>query len=382
MSIRIPYGHQTIDASDIAAVAKTLRSDWLTQGPKVAEFESALAEYCGARHAVAFANGTAALQAAYFAAGLKPGDEFITSPMTFAATATAGLWQGARPVFADVDPATGNLDPKACAKLLNKRTRAIVPVDYAGLPADLPAFRRLAKERGLVVIEDACHALGTRLGKRRIGSISDMTIFSFHPVKHLTTGEGGMITTDRDDLARRLRKFRSHGITKVAAEMEHDEGPWYYEMQDLGYNYRITDFQCALGLSQLRKADGFVRARRSLAALYDRALAGYNEVATPTVRSWARHSYHLYPLRLRLDRISRTRRQVFEALRAQGLGVQVHYVPVHLQPYYRKRFGTGKGLCPAAEAFYESEISLPLYPRMTPSDVRRVVAALHEAVGS
>jgi perosamine synthetase len=378
----LPYSRQSIDERDAREVLRTLRSDWITQGPAIDEFEARFARRVGARHAVAVSSGTAALHAACFAAGLGPGDEAVVPPITFVATANAVLYQGATPVFCDVDPETATMDPDALEERISRKTKAVLPVDFAGHPCDLRPILSLARRHDLVVIEDAAHAFGAEYRGKPVGSIADMTIFSFHPVKHLTTGEGGMITTDRDDLARRLRRFRSHGITKVAGEMEHHEGPWYYEMHDLGFNYRITDFQCALGSSQLRKADGFVRKRRALAALYDRALAGLGAVATPPVRPWAKHSYHLYPIRLRLDRISRTRRQVFESLRAQGLGVQVHYVPVHLQPYYRKRFGTGKGLCPAAEAFYESEISLPLFPRMTPSDVRRVEGALREAIGS
>lgn len=365
MSVHIPYGRQSIDESDVAAVAETLRSDWLTQGPKVAEFEAALAAYCGARHAVAFANGTAALQGAYFAAGFKPGDEFITSPITFAATATAGLWQGAKPVFADVDPATGNLDPKAAEKLLTARTRALVPVDFGGLPADLAAFRRLASGRGLLLIEDACHALGAGLGGRRIGSVSDMTIFSFHPVKSITTGEGGAVLTDRDDLRDRLTQFRTHGIRRGE--------DWLYAVESMGLNYRLTDLQSALGLSQLRRLDSFIARRRQIARRYQEAFASWPEIEPAACRP-EESSWHLYVLRLKAG-FAPFRQEVFRSLRRAGIGVQVHYIPVYWHPLYEK-MGYARGLCPRAEDFYSRIISLPIYPSLTDAEQDVVLATL------
>ena len=344
----LPYSTQTIEADDLRAVRDALRSAWITQGPAVGRFEEAFARAAGAKHAVAFSSGTAALHACAVAAGLGPGDEAVVPPLTFVATANAVLYAGATPRFCDVEADTGLLDPKALEAALTRRTKAVFPVDYAGHPCDLDAVRRIAKRRGLVVIEDAAHALGARYRGRAVGGLADLTVFSFHPVKHITTGEGGMVTTDDDGLRRRLLSFRSHGITKDPAEMSRDEGPWYYEMVELGYNYRLTDLQCALGASQLKKAEGFVRARRRRAALYDRLLLDVPEVEGPVERPWARHAYHLYPIRLRPGGPSR--RTVFERLRAGGLGVQVHYIPVHLQPYYRKRFKTGPGLCPRAEA--------------------------------
>lgn len=376
----LPYSRQSIGPDDAREVLRTLRSDWITQGPAVGEFEERFADYVGAKHAVAVSSGTAALHAACFAAGLGPGDEAVVPPLTFVATANAVLYQGATPIFCDVDPETATLDPRALEGCLTPRTKAVLPVDFAGHPCNLSPILKLARAKGLVVIEDAAHALGAEYRGKRVGGLSDLTIFSFHPVKHITTGEGGMITTSDDGLARRLRLFRTHGITKDPVEMERNEGAWYYEMQSLGFNYRITDIQCSLGNAQLRKLDSFIHARRLRAKEYDRALFGLEGVATPAVRDWARHSYHLYPVRLRLDRLKRTRRQVFDALRQDGIGVQVHYIPVHLQPYYRKRFGVGPGLCPNAEAFYESELSLPLFPQMKSSDVRRVTVALKEAM--
>lgn len=375
----LPYSCQWIQPDDVREVVRVLRSDWITQGPTVREFEERFAVHAGARHAVSFSSGTAALHGCCVAAGLGPGDEAIVPPLTFVATANAVLYAGATPRFCDVDPETATLDPKAFEAAVTKKTKAVLPVDYAGHPCDMPAILRTARRKGLVVIEDAAHALGARCRGKRVGSMADMTVFSFHPVKHITTGEGGMVTTNDAALARRLRRFASHGITKDPAELEKNEGPWYYEMQELGYNYRITDFQCALGLSQLKKADSFVRARRALAAQYDRLLKKeVPEVSGAVERPWARHSYHLYPIRLKPG--TRPRRAVVEELRARGIGVQVHYIPVHLQPYYRRRFGTGPGLCPNAEAFYDAEISLPLFPRMGGKDVLRVVGTLKDVL--
>ena len=366
----IPYGRQTIDEADLRAVAKALRSDWLTQGPRVAEFEAALARASGAAYAVAFSNGTAALQAAYAAAGLKSGDEFITTPLTFASTATAGLWQGARPVFADIDPATGNLDLKACEAALTSQTRALVPVDYAGLPADLEGFRALAKRKGLTLISDACHSLGaTRRGKR-VGSLADMTVFSFHPVKTITTGEGGAVVTDDAALRDRLASFRAHGIRKWA--------DWEYFVDDMGLNYRLTDIQSALGLSQLKKLPRFLSRRRALAARYDRLLADFPELETAPRDAAGESAWHLYVIRLKPG-FSEGRREVFQALRKKGIGVQVHYIPVYWHPLYEK-LGYAKGLCPKAERFYAGIISLPLFPTLTNPEQDKVVRTLREVL--
>ena len=365
MSVRIPYGRQTIDESDVQAVSETLRSDFLTQGPMVDEFERALAAYCGAKHAVAFANGTAALQAAYFAAGLGPGDEFVTSPLTFAATATAGLWQGAKPVFADIDPATGNLDPEAARAALTARTKAVVPVDYAGRPADWDAFRALAKEKGVVLIEDACHALGTAYRSRKVGTLADMTVFSFHPVKSITTGEGGAVLTDDSTFNARLLEFRSHGIRRGE--------DWMYYVDSKAMNYRLTDLQAALGVSQLKRLDAFVARRREIARRYDEAFKGW-----PELELWpgdvSESAWHLYVIRLKGGLASK-RREVFRALRAAGIGVQVHYIPVYHHPFYRS-LGYAGALCPKAEALYERIISMPIYPTLTDAEQDEVVRLL------
>jgi UDP-4-amino-4,6-dideoxy-N-acetyl-beta-L-altrosamine transaminase len=379
----LPYGRQWIDEEDVAAVIEILRSDWITQGPIIERFEEALARAVGARFAVAFSSGTAALHGASFAAGIEPGDEVVTSPLAFAASANTVLYQGGRPVFADVSPDTGNLDPALAARALTPRTKAFLPVDYAGHPADLDAFQAMARERGLLVIEDGAHALGAKLLDRAVGSLADLTAFSFHPVKTITTGEGGAVTTDDETLARRLRRFRTHGITRETEELAQSDlerGPWYYEMQELGFNYRITDLQCALGLTQLKRLDAFVQRRQAIVDRYLDAFGQDPALLVPAVRRGVEPAWHLFPLRLRLGRLRAGRREVFEALRARGLGVQVHYIPIPLHPYYRKRFGYAPGDFPEAEAYYAAEISLPLFPRMTDGDVGDVIAIVRSVI--
>lgn len=369
MTSYLPYGHQWIDDDDVAAVVSAMKGDWLTQGPAIEAFEAAVSGYVGVAHAVAFCNGTAALHGAYHAAGVVEGDEVIVPPLTFAATANAAVYLGARPVFADISPETLCLDAAQVTERVTGRTKVVAPVSYAGFPADVEGCRRAAPDA--VIVEDGCHALGGERGSRKIGSEADMTVFSFHPVKHVTTGEGGMVVTDDGTFARKLRLFRSHGITKDPDRMERpDEGPWYGEMIDLGYNYRLTDLQAALGLSQMRRLDAFVARRRHLAHLYDKALSGLEGVTPPPRHEG--HAYHLYPVRLPSSR----RREIFEGLRKAGIGVQVHYLPVHLHPYYRRRFGLAEGDFPCAEAAYEGEISLPLFPAMADGDVDRVVEVL------
>jgi perosamine synthetase len=371
----LPYGRQSISEEDIQAVADVLRSDWLTTGPKVAEFEEALAAWVGAKYAVAFSSGTAALHGAAFAAGLKPGDEAITTPLTFAATANCVLYQGARPVFADVSADTLNLDPDRLAESITPNTRAVLPVDYAGHPADLDPILALAERHGLTVIEDACHALGAEYSGRRTGSIAHMSVFSFHPVKHLATGEGGMVTTDRADLAESLRRFRNHGISSEARQ-RHAAGQWHYEMVLLGFNYRLTDVACALGLSQLKKLEANLARRREIAACYSAAFRNIPGVLVPGVRPNVNPAWHLYPICVNPAELSTDRAHVFRALRAENIGVNVHYIPVHLHPYYRDRFGYHGGEYPLAEAAYEQLISLPMFHGMSDQDVEDVIAAV------
>jgi perosamine synthetase len=379
-STLLPYGRQSIDEDDIQAVVEVLRSDWLTTGPKVAEFEEAFATRVGAKYAVSFSSGTAALHGAAFAAGLKPGDEAITTPMTFAATANCVLYQGATPVFADVSADTLNLDPEKVAARITPRTRAIIPVDYAGHPAEVDGILEVAARHGLVVIEDACHALGAEYRGRRTGSIADMTVFSFHPVKHVATGEGGMVTTDRTDFAESLRRFRNHGISSDARQRQ-TEGQWRYEMVLLGFNYRLTDIACALGVSQLKKLEANLARRRQIAACYAAAFHDLGGVMPPAVRAGVNPAWHLYPIRLSLERLTADRAQVFRALRAENMGVNVHYIPVHCHPYYRDRFGYRGGEYPIAEDAYERLISLPMFHGMSDQDVEDVVHAVQKVIG-
>lgn len=368
----LPYGRQTLTDADVTAVVGVLRSDWLTTGPLIDEFERVFASMAGARHGVSFSSGTAALHAAVFAAGVAAGDEAITTPLTFCATANAVVYQGALPVFADVRQDTLTLDPDHVARLVTARTRAILPVDYGGHPAELDRLMAIADRHGLVVIEDAAHALGATLNGRAVGSISHMTVFSFHPVKHVTTGEGGMVTTDDDDLAGRLRLFRGHGIDSDARARQ-SEGTWYYEMTALGYNYRLTDIACALGLSQLPRLGDNLARRRAIAARYADAFACVRGLILPATGEGVAPAWHLYPVRIAptIDR-----GEVFRALRAEGLGVNVHYVPVHLHPYYRQTFGHHDGEYPVAEGAYGQLISLPMFHGMTDRDVGDVCTAV------
>jgi len=375
----LPYGRQSLDDEDIQAVVEVLKSDWLTTGPKIAEFEEQFAAWIGARHAVSFSSGTAALHGAAFAAGLGPGDEAITTPLTFCATANCILYQGATPVFADVSPDTLNLDPDEVSRNLSKRVKAIIAVDYAGHPAALDELGEMAKANAAVLIEDACHALGAEYRGKRVGGIADMTVFSFHPVKHLTTGEGGMVATNDARLAETLRRFRNHGISSEARQRQ-EAGQWFYEMVLLGFNYRLTDIACALGLSQLTKLGPNLARRREIAARYTAAFRSVAGLIRPSVRAEVNPAWHLYPIRLDLAKLTADRGQIFRALRAENIGVSVHYIPVHLHPYYRNQFGHKDGECPVAEAAYERLISLPMFHGMTDADVADVVGAVSKVV--
>lgn len=384
----IPYSRQYIDKKDIQEVVKVLKSDFITQGTKISEFENDLAAYCGCKFAVVLNSGTSALHAAYFALGLNKGDEFITSPITFAATANAGLYLGAKPVFVDVEKTTGNVDVSKIEDRVTKKTKLIVPVHYAGHPVDLKKISQIARKHNLFVVEDACHALGARYKSKNIGNCkySDMTILSFHPVKHITTGEGGAILTNNKEFYRKLLMFRNHGITKdktqfknynnlnnysISNNLTSDFGPWYYEMQYLGYNYRITDFQAALGISQLKKLDTFVIRRREIAEIYNNAFKRNAYFDIPSETKYAFSSYHLYPIRIK-NTYRNKKREIFSKLREKGLGIQTHYIPVYWHPYY-KELGYKKGLCPIAEDFYQREISIPVYPGMTNGNINYVI---------
>ncbi|OGC86107.1 UDP-4-amino-4,6-dideoxy-N-acetyl-beta-L-altrosamine transaminase [Candidatus Adlerbacteria bacterium RIFCSPHIGHO2_02_FULL_54_18] len=358
----IPYSTQDISEADIQAVVKTLKSGWITQGPAIERFEVVLAKAAGTKYAVALNSGTAALHAAYFAAGVKKGDEVIVPALTFAATGNAALYLGARPVFADVDPETGNMRISDARKAITKKTKVLVPVDYAGRPVDLRAFKTLARKHTLVLIADAAQSLGARFRGRPAASGADMSIFSFHPVKSITTGEGGAVVTDNPEYARLVRLFRSHGITKDAGHLKNKkEGGWYMEQQALGYNYRMPDINAALGESQLRRLKSFITKRAAAARHYDTLLKNIPSLMLPAQDSVTnRSAWHLYPVRVD----AKKRRAVFDYLRSRGIGVQVHHIPVHTHPHYQK-LGYKKGSCPNAERFYATAISIPLFPRIT-----------------
>ena len=393
----IPYGRQCLEEDDIAAVVEVLKGDWLTQGPKIPEFEKALAARAGVGQAVAVATGTAALHCACFAAGVGPGDEIITAPITFAASGNCAAYLGASVRFVDIRSDTYMMDPNRLEAAITPRTKAIVPVDFTGQPGDMDEINAVAEKHGITVIEDAAHALGASYKGRPAGSLADMSIFSFHPVKHIATGEGGAVVTDDGELAKRLRLFRTHGITGAPEEMilsdqaADNEGPaaggnpggkagWYYEMQELGFNYRITDIQCALGISQLGKLDCFLDRRRKIAHRYSEAFSQSPNLIVPHQQPDRESAWHLYMLRLRLERMPKTRRKVFDELRGKGIGVHVHYIPLHLLPWYRDRFGYGRGDFPEAEAYYDSALTIPLFPAMTDAQVERVIESVLDAV--
>jgi len=370
----IPYSHQFVDKDDTDSVKEAMLSDWLTQGPKIKEFEKSLADYCGTKYAVAVSNGTAALHASYFVAGIQEGDEVIMPPLTFAATANAAIWQRAKPVFVDVDE-TGNIKPDLIENKITQKTKGIVIVDYAGLPCDFVNIKKIVKKHKLVLIEDAAHSLGAEYGGVKIGGIADLTTLSFHPVKSITTGEGGAVLTNNKNYYEKLLLFRSHGITRNQNNFLNGyHGPWYHEMQELGLNYRLTDIQAALGISQLKKLDNFIRKREKIAAKYDKELKEIYGLTLPKLLFKDRKSsWHIYPIRVEREK----RRYVFEELQKSGIGVQVHYIPVYWHPYYQK-LGYKRGSCPNAEKWYESEISIPIYPSLKKEEQEKVIKKLKE----
>ncbi|MBS4022825.1 MAG: UDP-4-amino-4,6-dideoxy-N-acetyl-beta-L-altrosamine transaminase [Dethiobacter sp.] len=375
----LQYGRQWLDEKDIQAVADVMRGDYLTTGPTIATFERETAKYVGARHAVAFANGTAALHGACFAAGIGEKDEVITSPLTFAASANCILYQGGTPVFADINVQTYNIEPHAVDALITEKTKAIIPVDFSGLPADIDAIKKIAQKYNLIVIEDAAHALGATYKGKKVGSLADMTMFSFHPVKHITTGEGGVITTNNEGYYHTLLQFRNHGIIKDANKLINNHGLWYYEMQSLGYNYRITDIQAALGISQLIKLSHFIKIRQDYAEYYNSAFRDIEEITCPAETLNLFSSRHLYIIRLNLEKLTAGRKEIFHALVKENIGVNVHYIPVYYHPYYQK-LGYSKGLCPNAEKVYEEIITLPLFPAMSRQDLDDVICAVKKVV--
>lgn len=374
----LPYGRQSIEERDVEAVVEVLRSDWLTTGPKVAEFEQAFVERVGARHAVATSSGTAALHTAVAAAGLGPGDEAITSPLTFCATANCVLYQGARPVFADVEEERLSLDAAEVRRHIGPRTRALLPVDYAGHPCDVEPLLALARERGLIVIQDAAHSLGARVGERPVGSLAHLTTFSFHPVKHLTCGEGGMVTTDDGELAARMRRFRNHGLSSEARERQ-ASSRWAYDLPELGFNYRLSDIACALGLSQLPRLEANLERRRAIAGRYAAAFEDLPEIRITTEPAGCRSAWHLYPVRFDFEALTAGRDELLAALRAEGIGVNVHYPPVTALAHYRE-LGYRPEDCPRALAASRALVSLPMFHGMSERDADDVIEALHKVV--
>jgi len=368
----ISYGKQSIDRSDVKAVTDALTTDWLTQGPEVEIFEKGITDYFGAKHACAVANGTAALHLAGLALGWQPDDIVITSPITFLSTATSVVFAGARPDFVDIDPVSYNIDPNLVEERVRKyraegkEVKAIVGVDYAGHPCHWEALRTIADQYHIQLINDNCHALGAAYfdDKQYAVKYADVVTQSYHPVKHITTGEGGAVLTNNAAIDEKIRRLRSHGMTKDPARLERREGPWYYEMHELGYNYRISDFQCALGSSQLKRLDEFIKVRREIARLYDQKLSYTDCFEVPQIDETVECGYHLYPLRIDFDKFPISKIALFERMKEFGISLQVHYIPVHLQPFFGKRFGFKCGDCPVAEQFYKQEISLPIYPTL------------------
>ena len=386
--MRFNYGRHSIDDSDISAVTDVLKSDWLTQGPKIEEFEKALGGLLGAQYATAVCNGTAGLHLIALSLGWEKGDIVLTSPLSFVASSNCVLYTGATVDFVDIDPSSYTLDiRKLEEKILEHEKRgnkikAVIGVDYAGHPCDWPRMHELSSKHGFKLVNDFCHALGAELhGDTAYGTkYAHAVNLSFHPVKHITTGEGGAILTNESSVSRMTKLLRTHGITREDFEENENNGPWYYEMVELGYNFRITDFQCALGLNQLTRLSAFLEKRRKIAALYDRAFRTDERFNVPVVKSSCKHAYHIYPLQINFRKITKSKKDIFLELREKNVFCQVHYIPIHLQPYYRRKFGFRMGDFPRAEEFYAREMSIPIYPGLDENDVEYIVKAIKEVV--
>lgn len=374
----IPYGRQLIDQDDIEAVLGVLKSDWLTTGPKVDEFEEKMREFVGAGYAVAVSSGTAALHCAMFALNIRSGDEVIVPPMTFAATVNCIVFQGGKPIFVDVDQNTLLINPLCIEEKITPRTKAIIAVDFGGHPCDYDIIREISKKYKIPLVADACHSLGAVYKGRQVGILADLTVLSFHPVKHITTGEGGMILTNNKNYYERMRLFRNHGIETDFRQRE-EKGSWEYEINELGYNYRITDIQCALGISQLSKLTKFLSKRGAIAKKYDKSFDEIESVRPLSVQNYVQHAYHLYVVRIIKEKRKKERTQIYREMRDKGVGVNVHYMPVHLHPFYRRKFKTVKGLCPVSESIYEEIISLPIHPNLSEADTDFVIDTLKRA---
>jgi perosamine synthetase len=384
----ISYGKQSIDQSDIDAVIKVLKGDWLTQGVAVETFEDDLQKYFGAKHVCAVSNGTAALHLAALSLGWQSNDIIITSPLTFLATANCILYAGATPDFVDIDPISYTIDPNKVEKKLKhyrsigKNVKAVIGIDFAGHPCDWKALRDIADNYSLQLVNDNCHALGATFqnDKQYAVKYADLVTQSYHPVKHITTGEGGAVLTNNSELDERVRRLRTHGISKNPNLLETNDGPWYYEMHEMGFNYRITDFQCALGSSQLKKLDNFLEKRREIAKIYDESFFNVDNMKIPKNHNYKQHGYHLYPLQIDFDKLTLTKLEFFEKMKESGINLQVHYIPVHLQHYYQKNYGFNSGDFPVSERFYRNEVSLPIYAELSRKEVRIVVNNILEII--
>ena len=377
----LPYGKQSIDENDIKSVVDVLRGDYITTGPYINKFENKVANYVDAKYAVAVSNGTAALHLACLAAGIKEGDEVIVSSITFAASSNAVLYCGGKPIFADINPNTYNIDLEDIKRKITCRTKAIIAVDFTGNPIDIDDIKQICEENNLIFIEDGAHSLGSEYKNRKVGSLADMTTFSFHPVKPITTGEGGIITTNNKDFYDRLCLLRSHGITRNSDLIDNSVGPWHYEQLCLGFNYRMTDIQAALGISQIDKIDRFIDRRREIVSIYNKEFEDIKEIDIPNVQQDRKSGWHLYIIALNLNMIKVSRKEIFEALRAENIGVNVHYAPVYNHPYY-KNMGYKNGICIESENLYERIITLPLYPSMDNKDIEDVVTAVKKVISA
>lgn len=375
----IPYGKQYIDEEDIQAVNEVLRSPYLTTGPRVEEFENKLCELAGAKYALAISNGTAALHAACYAAGITTGDEVITTPITFAASANCVLYFGGKPVFADINPDTWNIDPKEIERKITNKTKAVIAVDFTGQAVQLDEIKAICKKHNLILIEDAAHSIGTKYNGKPVGSIADLTTFSFHPVKTITSGEGGAILTDNEEFYKKMKLFRSHGITRDTDLMTQNPFNGYNEQIEIGYNYRMTDFQAALGSSQLKKLPLFSQRRKEIVSQYNAAFSQVPQLIVQKEIPESDTTRHLYIIRIKSDTLKVGRDEIYKALNAENIGLQVHYIPVYSHPYYQT-LGYEKGLCPVAEKLYEEIITIPLYYSLTEDDVKSVISAVTKVI--
>ena len=376
----LPYGKQNLDNKEIEEVIDTLKSDWITTGPKMKLFEDKFKKYIGSEFAVAVNSGTAALHVSTSSINIQPGDEVITTPLTFVASANCVVYRGGTPVLADIKKNTYNIDPSEIKKKITSRTKAIIPVHFAGQPCDMDEICEIAEENDLYVIEDAAHAIDAEYKGRKIGNISDLTIFSFHPVKNITTAEGGMVTTNDSELNEKLLMFRTHGITKDAIKRFGKSGDFYYDMQYLGFRYNLSELHSALGVQQLDKLESFQKRRREVVKIYNKELGQIEEITIPYVKNDVKHSWHLYVIQLNLEKLSVDRDQIFKALRAENIGVNVHYIPVHYHSFYQNKFGLKQGMLPNVEWLYPRLITIPLFSKISDEDVYDVIGALKKVI--